>query len=121
MNNASELRKELRSAKNALLKITKVLLHELEQAEHPDAATQREMQLLHERAGYLEAEIWSDINDRLQTADSGKLRLQNALDELKQQLAVERELFERDGKNADKLLDLNFRVQEIEDALNDRK
>lgn len=119
MNNTEELRKELRVAKNNLLKISKILLHELEQSESSDAGTIREIELLNERIGYLEAEIWSDINN-IQTSNSGTLRLQNALNELKRQLDIERELFEKEGCNADKLLDINFRVQEIEEALNAR-
>ena len=120
MQNIEDLRKELRAAKNNLLKVSKVLLFELEQKEHPDEETRQEIDVLTERIGFIEGEIWADL-DRLQGKDPGKQRLEKALETLKQQLYHEKELFANNGDNADKLLDLNFRVQEIEEALNAKK
>ncbi len=39
---------------------------------------------------------------------------------MKQQLATEMKIFETKGNNADKLLDLNFRIQEIESSIGKR-
>ena len=75
MQNIEELKKELRVAKNHLLKTSKVLLHELEQKENPNDTINEEIEILSERIGFLEAEIWSDL-DRLQGKDPGKQRLE---------------------------------------------
>ena len=120
MQDIERLKKELRVVKNNLLKISKILLNELEQSESPDEETQYDISLLSERIGFLETEIWDDLN-RLQGADHGKKRLEMALEDLKERLHIEKEIFNANGGNADKLLDINFRVQEIEEALNAKK
>jgi hypothetical protein len=120
MQKIESLKKDLRFAKHNLLKISKILLNELEQIDAPDVETQQDINLLSERVGFLESEIWYDLNS-LQGKDPGTKRLEKALEDLRQQLSVEREIFNTDGNNADRLLDINFRVQEIEEALNARK
>ena len=120
MQNTEGLKNELRVAKNSLLRVSKILLHELEQIESPDEEMQFDINLLSERIGFLEAEIWDDLN-RLQAKDHGKKRLEKALDDLRHQLHVEKEIFNSNGDNADRLLDINFRVQEIEEVLNNKK
>lgn len=119
MEHLEQLRKSVRLAKNALIKESKVLLHQLEQLPDANAGTWEEMQRLSARISYLEEEIMEDVNGAMHI-HPGRSRLQQALTELKQQLASELARFETRGDNADKLLDINFRIQEIEQVLSDR-
>lgn len=117
MNKADELRAEVRMAKNNLIKASKILLHYLEQTGQPDRVTEQEMSLLSDRIDFLQDEILYDAQQMASGLPVGHSRLFNALEQLKQQLLVEKKIFDQEGSNADRLLDINFRVQEIEAVL----
>lgn len=113
MSSLETLRTDVRLAKNQLIKASKILLHTLQEQE---IATSQEIQILNERISYLEEEIKADMQSIIEE-NPGRRRLEIALESLRQQLEIEKELFETEGLNADKVLDLNFRVQEIAEAL----
>lgn len=118
MPTIEELRKDVRIAKNNLIKASKILLKHLEDL--GDAGEgQREANLLSERIDFLQEEIMYDVNNLQQElgASSSEVRLRRALEELKQQLAIEKELFDQQGDNADRLLDISYRIHEIEAAV----
>lgn len=117
MNKADELRAEVRIAKNNLIKASKILLHYLEQTGQPDRIMEKEMSLLADRIDFLQDEILYDAQQIAADIPLGHSRLFNALEQLKQQLQIEKKIFDLEGNNADRLLDINFRVQEIEAVL----
>lgn len=119
MLTTDELRKEVRVAKNNLIKASKILLKHLEEYDDGDEDRTRETTLLSERIEFLQEEIMYDVNNLHQDASmsSSEARLRRALLELKQQLAVEKEIFDQQGDNADRLLDISYRIQEIEAAV----
>lgn len=119
MPTTDELRKEVRVAKNHLIKASKILLKHLEEYDDGDEDQTRETTLLSERVEFLQEEIMYDVNNLHQYASmsSSEARLRRALLELKQQLVVEKEIFDQQGDNADRLLDISYRIQEIEAAV----
>ncbi|GEM_PF-2938010 len=114
--------REVRRVKNELIKASKILLHTLEtqKEETKGDTTSLDEQIIciTQRISYLEEEVMNDFKNKNDfAATSAGIILTNALNELRSQFEKEKKIFDESGENADKLLDMHFRIQEIENSL----
>jgi len=119
--NLEDLWKNVRLVKNELIKVSKVLLHELEQ-QYENESYNRDLYeqiiCISQRVDYLQEEVMSDFRNKIAySAGPAKDILKSALKELKQQFEKEKKIFDDGGENADKVLDMHFRIREIESTL----
>ena len=119
--NLEDLWKNVRLMKSELIKASKVLLHELEQ-QYESQPYNRELYeqivCLSQRIDYLQEEVMSDFHNKMEySAGPANEILKSALKELKQQFEKEKRIFDEGGENADKVLDMHFRIKEIESSL----
>jgi len=119
--NLEDLWKDVRLVKNELIKASKVLLHELEQQYESQPYNQElyeQIVCITQRVEYLEEEVMSDFRNKIAySAGPANEILKSALNELKQQFEKEKKIFDEGGENADKVLDMHFRIKEIESSL----
>ena len=119
--NLEELWKNVRLVKNELIKASKVLLYELErqyESESYNRDLYEQIVCISQRVDYLEEEVTSDFRNKMEySAGPANEILKNALKELRFQFEKEKRIFDSGGDNADKVLDMHFRIQEIESSL----
>ncbi len=119
--NLEDLWKDVRLVKNDLIKASKILLHELEQQyeiQPENRELYEQIVCIAQRVDYLQEEVMNDFRNKMEySAGPANSILQNALRELKLQFEKEKRIFDEDGENADKLLDMHFRIKEIESSL----
>lgn len=114
--------REVRRVKNELIKASKILLHTLEtnkeETQGDTTSIDEQIICITQRISYLEEEVMNDFKNKNDfAATSAGIILTNALNELRSQFEKEKKIFDESGENADKLLDMHFRIQEIENSL----
>ena len=123
MTTTEELWDHVRATKLQLIRSTRHLLLALEEESNSrpgDQDLQHQVAVVSRRFEQLQEEMSDDLSFIKKEIRSGYSILEKALLDMKQQLATEMKVFETNGNNADKLLDLNFRIQEIESSIGKR-
>lgn len=123
MTTTEELWDHVRATKLQLIRSTRQLLLALEEESNSrpgDQDLQHQVAVVSRRFEQLQEEMSDDLSFIKKEIRSGYSILEKALLDMKQQLATEMKVFETKGNNADKLLDLNFRIQEIESSIGKR-
>ncbi|PSK93186.1 hypothetical protein [Taibaiella chishuiensis] len=120
MTKIEELWDNVRATKLQLIRSTRFLLLALEEADinNPgDWELEHQIAVVSRRFEALQEEMVDDLAFIKKEVSSGYSILQKALKDMKTQLEKEMKIFEVEGNNADRLLDLNFRIQEIENSI----
>lgn len=123
MTTTEELWDNVRATKLQLIRSTRQLLLSLEEENNNkpgDRDLEHQIAVVSRRFEQLQEEMTDDLSFIKKEIKSGYSILEKALLDMKQQLATEMKIFETKGNNADKLLDLNFRIQEIESSIGKR-
>lgn len=123
MTSIEELWDNVRATKLQLIRSTRFLLLALEEeyTNHPgDARLEHQIAIVSKRFEDLQMEMADDLSFIRKEIKSGHSILEKALADMKQQFEKEKKIFDAGGNNADRLLDLNFRIQEIENSIGRR-
>lgn len=123
MTTTEELWDNVRATKLQLIRSTRQLLLALEEESNSrpgDHDLEHQVAVVSRRFEQLQEEMTDDLSFIKKEIRSGYSILEKALLDMKHQLAMEMKIFETKGNNADKLLDLNFRIQEIESSIGKR-
>ncbi len=120
MAQIEDLWDNVRATKLQLIRSTRFLLLALEEADtnQPgDWELEHQIAVVSRRFESLQEEMVDDLAFIKKEVKSGYSILEKALKEMKMQLEKEMRIFDTEGNNADRLLDLNFRIQEIENSI----